>query len=42
MKISYSYPGMRLAIIHIHCVKVMKDNNTSQIKIHPPNNNSDG
>ena len=35
MKISYSYPEMMLAILVFHCVKVMKDNDTSQIKVHP-------
>jgi hypothetical protein len=34
MKISYSKPGIRLAISPIHFYKVMKDLNTSQIKIH--------
>jgi len=32
MKMSYSYPGMRLAILTVHCDKVMKDNNASQVK----------
>ena len=32
MKIYYSQPEIILAIIFIHCFKVKKDNNTSQIK----------
>jgi len=32
MKISYSYPGMRLAIIPVHYLKVMKVLDASQIK----------
>jgi hypothetical protein len=31
-QVSYSKPGMMLAILVNHCVKVMKDNDTSQIK----------
>ena len=32
MKMSYSYPGMKLAMLQIHSSKVMKVFNTKQIK----------
>ena len=42
MKMSYSYPGIILAIFVVHNDKVMKDPYASQIKIHPSKVYTDG